>query len=271
LFGDDPVVPPRLGRAEVGVRTAKGRVLNPGRGAASFTDFTLNAYVGCGFGCSYCFAAAFVADEGKREAWGQWVDVKERAVEEVARHRGLAGKSVFMSSATDPYQPLEAKLELTRAIVEILAAKGARLIVQTRSPLATRDIDLFRRFERVRVNMSITTDDDEVRRAFEPACASIDRRFEALAEIRAAGIPVGVSVAPMLPIRDPKAFAERILGLDPARVYSGYFHPPGREFAASTRDAAIAIARGYAWTPGAYEKTRRDLGRFLPNLLDYGR
>jgi DNA repair photolyase len=233
---------------------------------ASFADYTLNAYVGCGFGCAYCFAAAFVADEAKREAWGTWVDVKESALEEIARKRDLTGKRIFMSSATDPYQPLEAKLGLTRAVVELLATRQPSLIVQTRGPLVTRDIDLFRRFEAMRVNMSITTDDDEVRKRFEPGCASIDRRFAALEEIAAAGIPVGVSVSPMLPIADPVAFARRIRALRPAMLYSQPFLPPGREFAASTRANALPIAREYGWTEAECARVVAAMREELPDL-----
>ena len=86
-----------------------------------------------------------------------------------------------MSSATDPYQPIEAKLELTRSLLPILAQRGARLSVLSRSPMVTRDIDLFREFDDVNITLSITTDSDDVRKRFEPQCASIERRFAAIA------------------------------------------------------------------------------------------
>ncbi|MGM3366965.1 SPL family radical SAM protein, partial [Escherichia coli] len=91
--------------------------------------------------------------------------------------------------ATDPYQPLEAKVELTREILKLLSQPEHQptLVIQTRSPLVTRDIDLFRRFENLRVNLSITTDSDLVRRDFEPGCSSIERRLEAARELVAAG------------------------------------------------------------------------------------
>lgn len=269
LFEDLPPIPARVGPVEIGVRKARGKVLNAGKGAASFADFTLNAYVGCGFGCSYCYAAAFVSDLDRRAAWGQWVDVKSQAVEEIARHSGLTGKSIFMSSATDPYQPLENKLEITRAIIEQLIDKQPYLIVQTRSPLVTRDIDLLKRFQKVRVNMSITTDDEEVRREFEPNCASIDRRFEALEECVANGIAVGVSVSPMLPIRDARAFTKRIRALKPQSVYASYLHAPGREFVASTREVGIEIARAHEWDETKYEATLTRLRKGLPEIKSW--
>ncbi|MEA2552764.1 MAG: hypothetical protein QOJ65_940, partial [Fimbriimonadaceae bacterium] len=150
--------PPRIGPTSVTSRP-KSRVLVVGRGSTATYDYTLNPYIGCSFGCSYCFATSFVADEEKKAAWGTWVEVKDGALHELARV-DLKGKSIFMSSATDPYQPLEAQTMLTRSIVEFLSEpfRQPRLTVQTRSPLVARDIDLLLRYKRARINMSITTD-----------------------------------------------------------------------------------------------------------------
>ena len=116
--------------------------------------------------------------------------VKSNALEKLRNCRqDLRRKSVLMSSATDPYQPIERRLELTRSLLPILARRGAHLTVQTRSPLVTRDIDLFHGFERLRVNLSITTDSEDVRRRFEPQCTSIDQRLNAAARARRSGAP----------------------------------------------------------------------------------
>ena len=99
--------------------------------------------------------------------------VKENALALLERKRRstLLGKTIYMSSVTDPYQPIEKRLGLTRELLRILAERyQPRLVIQTRSPLVTRDVDLLRRFEHVQVNMTITTDSEEVRRAFEPTC-----------------------------------------------------------------------------------------------------
>jgi DNA repair photolyase len=171
-----------------------------------------------------------------------------------------------MSSATDPYQPLEQRVELTRRILEIIVPKQPFLVVQTRSPLVTRDIDLLQQLHQVRVNMSITTDSDEVRKKFEPSCASIDRRLEALGEVSYAGIPVTVCISPMLPIENPMRFARRILEINPARVVTGYFHQSERQFAASTRPGAVSMAKEFGWTRDDYTRTLRELSRLLPML-----
>lgn len=211
-------------RSPVEVRAADARsILTATRGFTSVEvpgtgfDYTLNPYRGCAFNCSYCYAPAFVPDEADRAAWGRWVQAKQNAAELLrqAGQRGrLRGKNIYMSTVTDPYQPIERRLGLTRACLEVLVAHPPRLLtVQTRSPLVTRDIDLFKQLPgRVAVCMSITTDDEDVRRQFEPACAPIAARLAAIAAVRAAGVPTQASVAPLLPC-DPHRLAEL---LDPA-------------------------------------------------------
>jgi len=226
-------------------------LLTPGTGRTADFDFTLNPYRGCSFGCSYCYAAFFVADEELRQNWGQWVEVKIRAVE-VLRHRDLRGKTIYMSSVTDPYQPIEAKIELTREIVEMLGEAGARLVVQTRSPLVARDIDLFSRFEHIRVNMSITTDDDEVRQKFEPGCASVGRRIEAVARLKDAGIRTNVCVCPMLPMRDPEGFGRKMANLGVDHITSSWFHMNDQLFASGTREDALHLMQEMGWDYDGY-------------------
>ncbi len=257
--------PDTIGPATIGFRP-NSKVLSAAKGViAGIYDYSLNPYIGCGFGCSYCFAANFVADERRRADWGKWVDIKIDAADQIAR-ADLRGKRIFMSSATDPYQPLEQRIKLTRRILEALIPKQAALVVQTRSPLVARDIDLLAKFDQVRVNMSITTDSNETRKLFEPSCASIDRRFEALEQVAAAGIPIAVCISPMLPIDHPRRFAQRILALRPARVYSSFFHGGNRQFAAATRPEALRLLEPVGWNREGYLRTLRELCDYLPML-----
>ena len=267
LFDEASQLPSRVGRAEVGERPAAS-IFTRGKGRTAAYDWTLNPYTGCGFACSYCYAAFFVADDDRRERWGEWVDVKTRAEREILSKRGLRGAKVHMSSATDPYQPVEAKIGHTRRIVELLAdpIRQPRLIVQTRSPLASRDIDLFRRFARLRVNMSITTDDDATRKRFEPWCASIDRRFAAIEEIAAAGIPVAVCISPMLPITDPEAFARRLASIGAVGYVASPFHPGTQPFAAGTREGARSLLAQIGWTNADHRATVEAMRCVLPTL-----
>ena len=240
------------------------QILTRGAGYLSDYDYSLNPYVGCAFGCSYCYAAFFVAEEEQREHWGQWVRVKTNAIAKLRNSRqDLRGKTVLMSSATDPYQPVEAKLELTRSLLPILAQRGARLAMLSRSPLVTRDIDLFKEFEHINITLSITTDSDDIRKRFEPQCASIDRRFEAITQLSEAGFKTRVNVAPLLPLENASSFARRIIETGASRVHIGTFHEATGPFASGTRQPALAIAKELGWTEQRRELVKTELRAHL--------
>ncbi|HLJ53812.1 MAG TPA: radical SAM protein [Chthonomonadaceae bacterium] len=261
-------VPERLGAAVIGIRE-KAKVLHDVSAYWDRFDYSLNPFVGCGFGCSYCYAAFFVPDEEKQRDWGRWVDVKVNGIREIVKRRDLQGKRILMSTATDPYQPLERKVELTRGIVEALSAPDRQPIlrVQTRSPIVTRDIDLFRRFKDIRVNMSVTTDSEAVRKRFEPGCASIDQRLEAIAQVKAAGVPISVFLAPLLPIEDPDRFGQRIAEIGPDHVYATPFNITDGYFKGSTRQMALDLARDYGWTRERVDESIAALRRRLPAIV----
>lgn len=179
-------------------------VLTAQRGGGGIpTDFSINPYRGCLFGCSYCYASKFVHDDAvKRAEWGKWVEIKKNAVNALQREsHKVQGGSVFFGSATDPYQPIERRVGLSRAMLEVLLlAFPAHLHIQTRSPHVVRDIDLFKKFgDTLTIGVSIPTDSEVVRKAFEPRAPSIPRRIAAAKELKEAGIRVTASVAPLLP------------------------------------------------------------------------
>ncbi len=117
-------------------------------------DWTCNPYVGCSFGCTYCYAMFLPQNRRPKEDWGRWFQVKTNAVA-LARQQApkLAGQAVYLSSVTDPYLPAERSLGLTRGILEALVPYQPRLLIQTRGPLVVRDLDVIRQFQAVRVNM----------------------------------------------------------------------------------------------------------------------
>jgi DNA repair photolyase len=156
--------------------------LRPARGLLAAFDYALNPYVGCAHQCSYCYAQAFFPQETR--PWGTWVKAKTRAVSEISRAK-LHGKLILLASGTDPYQPVEAELGLTRRMLQALLPQQPKLIVQTRSPLVLRDLDVLEQFETLRIQMSVPTDNDAVREEFEPHAPTIESRLNALATIRA--------------------------------------------------------------------------------------
>jgi DNA repair photolyase len=215
-------------------------------------DWTCNPYLGCSFGCEYCYAAFLPQNRRPVADWGRWFVAKANAGELARRHaKKVAGQAVYMSSVTDPYLPAERSQFLTRGVLEALPAYQPRLVIQTRGPLVVRDIDLLRQFAAVRVNLSITTDSEEVRRAFEPKAPPLPRRWLAAGELAAAGVPLGVCVTPTLPLADPLAFADRIARLNPAVVVVQQFHEASG-FGADTGDAARRRLADFRWGTAEY-------------------
>src|SRR5262245_11486911 len=216
-------------------------------------DWTCNPYLGCTFGCTYCYAAFLPQNRRPVEDWGRWVSAKQNAVE-LARKTApkLAGQALYFSSVTDPYLPAEKSLRLTRGILEALLPHQPRLVVQTRGPLVTRDLDLLKEFHAVRVNVSIPTDSDDVRQAFEPKAPPLEDRWAAVEAVRADGVPVGICVTPTLPLADPVRFADRLTAADPAVLVVQDFHAAGGKFGADTGDRALRLLTNYSWDAEAY-------------------
>ena len=143
--------------------------------------YVINPYRGCQHNCSYCYARFMKRFTGHREAWGQFVDVKINAPDLLRREitKKKPGK-VWISGVCDPYQPLEAKYLLTRQCLEILAQNNWPVVVQTRSPLVLRDIDILKEGRDFEVGLSVTTADDSIRKLFEPDAPAIKDRVRAL-------------------------------------------------------------------------------------------
>ena len=273
--------PRKVGRVAVEYGST-GEILTRATGFMDEYDFTLNPYGGCSFGCTYCYAAFFSKTASRRDTWGEWVTVKENALESLLlRRRGaLDGKLIYMSSVTDPYQPIERSLDLTRDLLGVLADRHRpKLVVQTRSPDVVRDCDLFRRIEsrggRVQVNMTVTTDDEDVRRAFEPHCPSNAVRLRAISEVQAAGVDTCITMTPLLWLSEPYTFAECLLATNVTRFIVQPFHFQRGKFVAGTRQAAVDMMASKLDCDRAsfrdrytedYERSRKALASRLPEL-----
>jgi DNA repair photolyase len=203
-----------VSRARQFPANARSILTRTGGYLSGFTH-TLQPYRGCEFSCVYCYVRQMTVARTSPDKlpWSEWIAPKTNAPELLQREgeRGrLAGARIFCSSSTDPYTPLERKLRLTRGCLEVMADHPPdALIVQTRNPLVVRDSDLLARIPRVGVSMTVTTDDESVRRALEPDSPSTERRIAALAELRAAGIRVQATLSPLLP-GDLERLAERL-------------------------------------------------------------
>jgi DNA repair photolyase len=163
-------------------------------------DYVINPYVGCQHACSYCYARFMKRFTGHKEPWGDFVDVKINAPDVLTKEiKRKERGTVWMSGVCDPYQPLEAEYKLTRRCFEILAMNNWPVVVQTRSPLVLRDMDILKRLDDIEVGLSITTADDEIRKVFEPKAPSIIDRLNAIESLHKNGIRTFVMIAPILP------------------------------------------------------------------------
>lgn len=169
---------------------------------------TLNPYSGCAFSCSYCYVREMPIQKFKDIPWGEWLDIKTNAAENyldevIKLRRKNKPVNIFMSSATDPYQPIERKAEITRRILEAMIEYPPDLIqIQTRSPLIVRDLDLLvklKNISEVLVSMTIETDRDDIKQIFAPLAPGIKLRLKALKELHEAGITTQASISPVLP------------------------------------------------------------------------
>jgi DNA repair photolyase len=257
-----------IGGAKVLYKAASS-ILTPASGFMSLYDFTLNPYSGCSFGCTYCYAAFFSRTQEQRDEWGRWVMVKENAVEQLQKKRKkpLIDKTVYMSSVTDPYQPLERNLCLTRAILqELVDYHQVRLVIQTRSPLVVRDIDLFKQFRNIQVNMTITTDNEAIRKVFEPFCPSNSDRLAAIKIISEAGINTCITMTPLLPIDDIEKFITSLKATGVVNFTVQPFHGEKGKFVAGTREQALDLLKLYGWSRARYAAIEERLKGAFPTI-----
>ena len=163
-------------------------------------DYTINPYIGCEHGCTYCYARFMKRFTGHKEEWGRFVDVKINAPSLLQREikKKRAGR-VWISGVCDPYQPLEKKYELTKRCLEILSKHGWPVTIQTKSSLVLRDIEPLRKFNEIEVGLTITTADEKIRKIFEPNSPPIEERIETLEKLHSVGIKTYAMIAPILP------------------------------------------------------------------------
>jgi DNA repair photolyase len=211
---------------------AAARTIVNGPETTGMGFWSINPYVGCAFGCAYCYAryahrytleraaAADPTDDHLQRdlsnmppwlAFERRVFVKQNAAEALRRilrrtsprYQALREEGVVIGTATDPYQPAERRFRVTRGILEAIAEHpGMPVSIITKSPLVTRDVDVLARIAaraEVTVHVSLITIDRELARRIEPRAPTPESRLRAVARLAEAGIDVGVNVMPVLP------------------------------------------------------------------------
>jgi DNA repair photolyase len=223
-----PNLAPLLGREVVrersGVRYHELRtrsLLNRCQSPRVPFDWTVNPYRGCAMGCRYCYAAythEFLGASGNDD-FHSVIYVKTGAEEETARRLpaiARRGQLVALGTATDPYQPGEADLRVTRRFLEAAAAvRGLRLGITTKGAVVLRDIDLLQRIHErsaLSIHVSLISLDADLLRRLEPLAPPPAVRIEVMARLAAAGLLVGLSVSPVLPaLTDDEAGLEALV------------------------------------------------------------
>jgi DNA repair photolyase len=211
---------------------AAARTIVNGPETTGMEFWSINPYVGCAFGCAYCYAryahrytleraaAADPSDDHLRhdlESMPPWLAFERRifvkqnaagALRKVlqsgrSRYEALREQGVVIGTATDPYQPAERRYRITRGVLEAIAEHpGMSVSIITKSPLVTRDVDVLARIAAradVTVHVSLITLDRELARRIEPRAPTPESRLRAVARLTEAGIDVGVNVMPVLP------------------------------------------------------------------------
>jgi DNA repair photolyase len=168
---------------------------------SSMGGLTLNPYVGCPVGCAYCYVPHMTHNQTEARKWGTYVDVKEGAPELLERQLSRLRKptTVFMSTATDPYQPAEERYLITRRMLECFERHPQHgLFILTKQSLVERDADILARLPRAAVGMSISIMDDRLASMIEPWAPVTSERLAVIKRLSACGIPTYILWAPAL-------------------------------------------------------------------------
>ena len=225
-------------------------------------DYCINPYVGCQFGCKYCYASFMSKYCGMENyEWGSYVLVKENLYnvlfKELSRTKD-PGRPLIIGSVTDPYQPLEAKYRQTRKVLEALIERkyAGRVTLMTKSGLILRDTDLIKRLN-CEVGISVSAPDDEIVRYFEKGVPSISNRLKTLSELIKSGVNAYSFVGPIFPhaIGDPKSLDDifkRLCRTGVRRLLLSYInlrHDQKRKIRDYFRDSSLDKFYGYNSVP----------------------
>lgn len=222
------------------------------------TSHSLQPYRGCTFGSALCGVGCYVRHNAwvtRGRPWGSFLEARVNAAASYLDHHATERRwarkreipfSVFMSSSTDPFVPQERQFGVTASVLEAMEqAPPAKLIVQTHSHTVADAVDRLRSVASagcdLRVHLSIESDIDRLP-GLPPPASSVDRRFAAALALRAAGLRVVVTVAPLLPIAEPDAFFQRIAENADAVVIDHYIGGDGSADGGRTQRTALPEA-----------------------------
>ncbi len=229
-------------------------------------DYCINPYVGCAHACIYCYAHYYTKLRGYSDPWGSYVYVKVNAPDLLSREIARKRKGVvYLSSLTDPYQPVESKYELTRKVLQILMRNGWPVIIQTKSPLVLRDIDVISSMD-ASVGFTIITLDESLRKSFEPHAPPVPDRIDALMKLKENGVRTFAFIGPILPktsvreliniVEEVKDYTD-VIYFDRLNFKPGIFRKMDRAF------SKMGLASWSANLNAYYERIKKSLEDYL--------
>ena len=216
---------------------------------AGFTH-SLTPARNCTFGCTYCYVPTLGIYGGLKpedwQRWGQFTTFKTNAATLLARAL-RQDQVIYCSPLVDPYQPAEESENAMPQILDALIANPPAIFtIQTRGPLILRDLKQLQALAqrtKLRVSFSLTTDNEEVRRRYEPHCATFDLRLRTIRELQAEGIDTYATLAPLLPC-NPENLAAAAIDATTNPIIGDPLHVrPTKRTGATTREAAYRISR----------------------------
>lgn len=160
------------------------------------SDYVINPYVGCPHGCKYCYACFMKRFTKHEEEWGTFIDIKQCS--KSINKKRLEGKTIFLSSVTDCYNPYEEKYCVTQSILKQLVGIDCTINISTKSDLILRDINLLKKLNNLTVSLSINTIDEDFRSDMDNA-SSIADRLKALKALHENGIYTVLFMSPIFP------------------------------------------------------------------------
>jgi len=242
--------------------------------------YNLNTYLGrCAHNCIYCYATKFPNFNGPPTP-------RTKLTEQIeAMTKNTKSKlPVMISDCTDPYQPLEAKHQITRKCIQTLVKHGFPLLIVTKSNLVTRDIDLFQKTKTV-VSITITTYSKDTAKRIEPNAPAPEKRIMALQKIAATGLPVTARIDPIIPyvndnleefetlISSLEAIGIKQVTVSTVKPVRGFFTKIKQVFPEKHEKIAKAYEDG-EWIMGykylAREKRKAIISKLRPIVLKYG-
>ncbi len=246
-------------------RAESASILSPTSGFIAQAGFThsLTPARNCTFACTYCYVPTMRIYGGLKpddwNNWGRFTTFKSNA-SELLRASLRPHQSIYCSPLVDPYQPAEeSEYMMPRLLDELIAHPPQVFALQTRGPLILRDLGRLQRLAQrttLRVSFSITTDNDAIRRLYEPHCAPIAERLETVRSLRTAGIAVYATLAPLLPC-DPDALIAMALDATDGDIIGDPFHVRAtKKNGATTRDAGLRVSRAQgfeSWHDPAFQ------------------